>query len=102
MIRSTTKEAKEQQSLYLGVELMAAIRGIAEENGSSISEVVNQFLNESVKRYRAESAIRRKVDVLRQELAQSIVNPDDNHPVFGGKAPIMMVIERRTPPRVVN
>lgn len=102
MNKTAVKEAKEQQSLYLGVETMAAIRGIAEENDASISEVVHQFLCDAVKRYRSASVSRRKVDVLRQELPQSIVNPPDDHLVFGGKAPIMMVIERRQPPRVVN
>lgn len=102
MSKLAARESKEQQSLYLGVEVMVAVRAIAEENATSVSDVVNQFLADCVGRYRTETILRRKVDVLRQELPQSIVNPPDDHLVFGGKAPVMMVIERRMPPQIVN
>ena len=96
---SRLRVAKEQQSLYLEVELVAALRGIAEQNDTSVSDVTNELLRLAIEQYRAENVLLQRAKVLEQALPMNLVDPPDDHPIFGGKSPVPVVTERRWHPR---
>lgn len=92
------KTAKEQQSLYLEADLIAAIRGIADQHDTSISDVANEFLRVALELHRAENVMLHRVRVLEESLPQDLIDPDPTHQIFGGKDPILVITDRKWDP----
>ena len=97
--QTITAGSKEQQSLYLETALVAAIRGIAEQHDTSLSEVANELLRVAIKQHRAENVMLQRARVLEQALPLDLVNPPADHPIFAGKSPVRVVTERRWHPQ---
>jgi ABC-type phosphonate transport system ATPase subunit len=93
-----SREAKEALNFYVKSRLAAAVRAIAQEHETSVSEVLNDFVEDALNRHRAQQLVLRRVRVLQQSLPKNIVDPPDDHPVYGGKRPVMVVSERRWDP----
>ena len=92
------RSAKEQQSLYLESILVAAMRGIAEEYETSVSDVANELLRVAIEQHRSESVMRQKIQRLEQVLPPDLVDPPTDHPLLAGKQPIDVIIQRRWSP----
>lgn len=97
--RPVSTGSKEQQSLYLETALITAMRGIAEQHDTSVSDVANELLRVAIKQHRAENVMLQRVRVLEQSLPMDLVNPPADHPIFAGKDPVRVVTERRWHPQ---
>jgi hypothetical protein len=87
------REPKAQLNFYAKTRIAEAVRRIAEEHDTSISEVVNELLEDALARADNESSVLRRVRVLEQSLPRYIIDPSDDHPVFGGKRPVDVLAE---------
>jgi len=94
-------EHKEQQSLYLRESVVAAIRQIAELTGRSISAVADEFLEAQIERFRNNTVTLKNVRVLEDSLPNTMTRVDDEHPIFGGKPPRLVITELKSPLRYV-
>lgn len=94
------RTAKEQQSLYLEAELTAALRGIAEQHDTSISDVANELLWAAIRQQRSENVMLQRVRVLEEALPRDLVDPSSDHLVFGGREPVDVITGRKWDPSV--
>ena len=85
--------------MNLDVDTTAYLRTVAEQHDVSLSEVINEFLRAQIEQYRAKDMVLRRVEVIEQNLPRNVVNPPDDHPIFGGKQPHDVTVERRWDPR---
>lgn len=73
--------SKDTLSLYLPTELIAAVRGEAERQGISVSELAERFLNEALQEHRAYVRTLERVKVL-ESLPTSLVDVPMDHPIY--------------------
>lgn len=95
------EEHKEQQSLYLRESVVAAVRQIADITGRSMSSIADEFLEAQINRFRNNTVTLKNVRVLEDNLPDTITSVDDEHPIFGGKPPKVVLTELKTPLRFV-
>lgn len=96
-----SKEHKEQQSLYLRESVIAALRQVADLTGRSVSAVADEFLEAQISRFRDNTVTLKNVRVLEDNLPNTLAHVSDEHPIFGGKSPRLVITELKTPLRYV-
>lgn len=73
--------SKETLSLYLPVDLVAAVRGEAERRGVHVSDLAASFLREGLNQYRAKVRHLHAIEIL-DSLPTTLVDVPDTHPIF--------------------
>jgi ABC-type phosphonate transport system ATPase subunit len=87
------REPRQALNFYAKSRLVEVVRRIADQHDTSISEVVNDLLETALEQHHSDTLVLRRVRVLEESLPRYIIDPPDDHPVWGGKQPVDVVAE---------
>lgn len=90
-----TNEKKVQQNLNLSEFVVLRLKSIAQERGTSASQVADEFLKIQLQAVQRETINLSRAEVITDRLPASLVNLPENHPIFGKRPPTQVLARRR-------